>query len=123
MSEEKKEYEVVPFNNGRFAIQKDGVIIDNAQGWGYKTQQAAHKAKYYKLNKGSIDSENKTVTSFMKKNKSFSKDVESAMFYAVKDNEEFTADVLQHIADENSLTLPYDAAKFFKIMCRKSCKW
>jgi hypothetical protein len=45
------------------------------------------------------------------------------MFYAVKDNEEFTADVLQHIADENSLTLSYDAAKFFKIICRKSCKW
>ena len=123
MNEEKKDYEVVPFDDGRFAIQKDGVIIDDAQGWGYKTRQAAHKAMYYKLNKGSIDNENRTVVSFMKKNKSFAKDVESAMFYAVKDKEKFTADDLQDIANENSLTLPFDASKFLKIMHRKSCKW
>ena len=116
-----KDYKVVPFNGNRFAIaDADGIIIDNAQNWGYKTRQAAHKAAAYKMNRKKIDSENSIVASFLRKHKSFSNDVDSAMFYAVKDCVEFTASDLEEIAAENSLELPLDAGKFLKIMLRKS---
>lgn len=37
----------------RFAIADDnGKIIDDAQGWGYKTEQKAHRAMWYKFNGG-----------------------------------------------------------------------
>ena len=44
----KLEYQVVDFKNDRFAIANmDGRIIDDAQGYGYKTKQSAHKAAYF----------------------------------------------------------------------------
>ncbi len=37
----------------RFDIcDRDGNVIDDAQGYGYKTAQSAHKAASYKLNGG-----------------------------------------------------------------------
>ena len=119
-----KDYKIVPFNGSRFAIaDAEGNIVDNAQNWGYKTKQAAYKAANYKMNKGKIDSDNSIVVSFMKKNNSFSKDVEAALFYAVKDRVDVTPEDLEEIAKENSLELPFPAEKFLKIMMRKSCKW
>ena len=118
------DYKVVPFKIGRFAISDaDGNIIDDAQGWGYKTKVAAHKAASYKKNHGKIDSENRIVEKFFKENKSFRKDVEAALFYAVKDCVEMTVDDLKQIASDKNLELPIDAEKFFQIMNRKSCKW
>lgn len=46
----------------RFVIvDADGVIIDNAQGYGYKTYQKALKAYYFKKNKPKIDKDTKTA--------------------------------------------------------------
>ena len=60
-----KSYKVVPiqkrievvegfFNmETRFIIiDEDGVIVDDAQGYGYKTASKAHKAAWYKFNGG-----------------------------------------------------------------------
>ncbi|WP_397599316.1 hypothetical protein [Silvanigrella sp.] len=58
----------------RFIIcQPDGTLIDDAQGYGYKTAQAAHKAHWFK-NKGGkekIDLTKKQANVFWKKNKKF----------------------------------------------------
>ena len=119
-----KDYKIVPFNGSRFAIaDAEGNIVDNAQNWGYKTKQAAHKAANYKMNKRKIDSDNSIVVSFMRKNKKFSNDISDAMFYAAHDGEDFTVDDLVSIASEDSIELPFPAEKFLKIMMRKSCKW
>ena len=49
----EKTYSVIPFNQSRFAIADlSGKIIDDAQGYGYKTAQSAHKAASWKLKGG-----------------------------------------------------------------------
>jgi hypothetical protein len=51
MGEEK--YNVVPFIDDRYAIVDDtGVIIDDAQGYGYKNKPGAYRAMAYKFQGG-----------------------------------------------------------------------
>lgn len=57
MADEKKcEFKVVPMsdNPGRFVIieVEGGVLLDDAQGYGYKTARNAYKAGWYKFNGG-----------------------------------------------------------------------
>ena len=120
-----EDIQIIEFGEGRYAVanKNTGEIIDDAQGWGYKTRQNAHKAVYYKLNKNKIDSENATVKNFLKNNKAFSDEIETCMWYAVKDNEEFTVDSFKTLVEEMKIELPMDADKFFKILMRKSFKW
>lgn len=49
----EKTYSVIPFNQNRFAIADlTGKIIDDAQGYGYKTAPSAHRAASWKLKGG-----------------------------------------------------------------------
>ena len=46
----KEDFTIIPFKEYRFAIaDKDGKILDDAQGWGYKTRQKAYLALNYKF--------------------------------------------------------------------------
>ena len=51
--EAEKDYKIVPFGQGRFAIaDESGKIVDDAQGYGYKTRQKAFLAKNWKFSGG-----------------------------------------------------------------------
>ena len=51
----------IDVNETRFAIaDDDGKIIDDAQGYGYKTSQKAHKAMWYKFQNGKQKIKDKT---------------------------------------------------------------
>ncbi len=65
------EFKVVPYSNNRFCIVDDnGEIIDNAQGYGYKTKQNAYKAGYWKFKGGKENKLNED-----NKSKNFIKDL------------------------------------------------
>ena len=59
----------------------------------------------------------------MKEHKSFGAWISDEMFYSMKNGEDFTAERLKQMAEEQELKLPFPPAKFLKILCRKSCKW
>ena len=66
----------------RFVIcGKDGAVIDDAQGYGYKTAQAAHKAAWYKLNGGKkkVDGAKKTAIKFWRTHKDFAKALKNVL--------------------------------------------
>lgn len=50
----KEKYEVKYWGNRRFAIfaKDSGEIVDNASGYGYKSQNSAEKAMWYKFGGG-----------------------------------------------------------------------
>lgn len=55
-------YSIVKWNDNRFAISKDGNIIDTAQGYGYHSQTSARKAMWWKFKGGEQKSkENKSA--------------------------------------------------------------
>lgn len=74
--------------------EETGEILDNANGYGYKTAQAAHKAWAYKnkpkAEKDKINQQHKAVISWMKKNKKLVEDLDTLYFYAFKDGDEVT---------------------------------
>ena len=125
MSKEESNFKIIQFNRDRFiAVDSDtGEVIEDGNGYGYKTKQNAIKAAYWHFNKGQMSGENKVVEKFMKEHKSFGVWISDEMFYSMKDGEDFTAERLKQMAEEQELELPFPPAKFLKILCRKSCKW
>lgn len=65
-----------------------GVVFDDAQGYGYKTAQNAHKALSYKQrSKEEFEKERNienAVKNFCKSHSSFENDIDDALFQAVK---------------------------------------
>ena len=71
MSDPNGKYQVVPMPNkpDRFAVaDPSGKIADDADGWGYKTKQNAHKAAWYKLSGGkkNLNNRNGELKRFLK---------------------------------------------------------
>jgi hypothetical protein len=54
MEENKTNLKIVPFKNNRFIIvhHETGEIIDDVQGYGYKTIESANKALWWKYKNG-----------------------------------------------------------------------
>ncbi len=61
----------------------DGNVIDDAQGYGYKTAQSAHKAASYKLNGGKQRSD--AAKAFWRKHKDFAKTLSDWLLVNFKD--------------------------------------
>ena len=116
-------FSVVPFGDGRYAIESGGAIVDDAQGYGFKSQSAAYKFMYYKANRKLIKRENKIVESFMCVNKSFSDMVCDMIFERCCAGEKLTSIDLIVIADKCGLKFPMEAGKFLDVLNRKSCRW
>ena len=79
-------------------------VLDDAQGYGYKTAQNAHRAHAYKSmspqKKRQRAAAKKGVRRWCEKHSEFMADVERSMLYALKDGEEFTeSDVAALVTD------------------------
>ena len=88
-----------------------GAIVDDAQGYGYKSAQNAHRAHAYKSmpskKKRQRDAAKRRVERWCAQHPEFMQRVEQSMFYAMKDGENVTeADVLVILA-EYGLELPF----------------
>jgi hypothetical protein len=61
----------------------DGTVIDDAQGYGYKTAQSAHKAAAYKFKGGKqkVDA----AKAFWRKHKDFAKKLSDVLLENIKD--------------------------------------
>jgi hypothetical protein len=92
-------------------------IIDDANGYGYKSMQSAHKAASYKFNGGKKkhDKIKSEAKSFMKKYPSVSKDLESEMFYALKDGEQFnSSEFWGNFEQENNIQVLMPIRKYIE---------
>ena len=74
--------------------EETGEILDDANGYGYKTKQAAHKGWAYKSKpkkeKDKINKQHLIIMSWMKENKKVVSGLEDLYFYAFKDGVEVT---------------------------------
>lgn len=82
----------------------DGTMLDDAQGYGYKTAQTAHKAAWYRFNGGKkkVDNERVKALAFWKKYKSFSKTLKDVLETEFKAPP--TDDELNSFAIENGVS-------------------
>ena len=96
-----------------------GEILDDAQGYGYKTAQNAMRAWAYKnrtpAQKKKQENAKEAVRKFCKEHKSFVRGLEADAFYMLKDHEKLdTKYVAVQLRGAGYKDLPFTAAEFLK---------
>lgn len=96
-----------------------GEIVDDAQGYGYKSKENAYKAWGYKSKvknpKKHKNDMKKKVMEFKKEHKGLMKRLDDLMFYAFKDNEKITNKDIKGFLKENGIEeLPFTINELLK---------
>lgn len=104
-----------------------GAVLDDAQGYGYKTVQKAHAAFAYKTRDKSKDAakkaKEKRIKKWMKENRSFVELMDTFAFEIAKGSwgpdDKFDAKLVKEMLKENELTPDFTAGELLKVW-RKS---
>lgn len=101
-------------------VDKDsGEILDDAQGWGYKSVQKAYAAYSYKTRDKSKDAEKrakkKHIIIWLKEHKDFAGLMEAVAFDSVKCGEPFNAATVKQMLKENNLDTDFTAGELLRV--------
>ena len=100
-----------------------GEIVDDAQGYGYKTVQGAYAAWSYKNRDKSKDAEKKQkekrIRTWMKQHKSFISLMNQIAFEIQKgswgENDKFDAKLVKKLLKENNLEIDFTVGELLKV--------
>jgi hypothetical protein len=121
-----KKYKVVPIEKKieidgihhylekRFIVVDDeGLVIDDAQGYGFKTASGAHKAIWYTLGGGKekVNNHKKEFEKFKKSNKKLMLDFERTLELNFKENIDVT-EVLADLEKKYETEIPPNIKKY-----------
>lgn len=105
-------------------VDKDtGEVLDNAQGYGYRTVQAAYKAWAYKTRDRSKDKEKaqrrNEIRSWMKQHKEFVEAMDTFAFEIAKGSwgaeDKFDAKFVKNMLEDNGLAPDFTAGELLKV--------
>lgn len=107
-----------PWEKRYVVVDKNGAILDDAQGYGYKNKKNAHKAMWYKVGGGKkkIEKSENEYKKFIKNNKKFVEEFEKLLNYNVKEiyRKEITSiEILESLENELEIIVPESIRKFF----------
>jgi hypothetical protein len=117
------DHTIVPMldTSDRFVIvDKDGKIVDDAQGWGYKTRDSAAKALWYKLKGGKekIDSVKLAAQKFWYTNREVAKYLNNLFemnFKELSRGESTTEELLEEVCKKYSIKeIPSNYVKYLR---------
>ena len=95
-----------------------GEVLDDAQGYGYKTAQNAHRAHAYKSmppkKKRQRDAAKRRVQRWCGQHREVVQHFDQAAFYAMKDGENATVADVRAILAEHGLELPFPVEDLMK---------
>lgn len=95
-----------------------GEVLDDAQGYGYKTAQNAHRAHAYKSMppkaKRHRDAAERRVQSWCEQHPEVMQHLEQVTFYAMKDGEKVRVTDLRALLTEHGLELPFPVEDLMK---------
>ena len=96
----------------RFVItDDDGKVVDDAQGYGYKSKQKAHKAMWYKFQGGKqkVNEKQKKVKEFFKQHKGLDKFLNKIFENNCKEimrGEVTDQDIINEVKEEFGIDIP-----------------
>ena len=112
-----------PYNPRFVVVEKNtGKVLDDAQGYGYKTKQGAYKAWTFKRNAGNPkkykDNQKKKALDFIKSHKELCREICDMSFYALKDGGEGLSDaeIMDFLKEHGVDKLPVSLKTLFKYM-------
>lgn len=100
-----------------------GEILDDAQGYGYRTAQKAYAAYAYKTRDKSKDKEKltkkKRIKQWMKEHKSFVREMDRTAFEIAKGawgpDDKFNAALVKEMLSEHGLEIDFTAGELLKV--------
>lgn len=100
-------------------IDKDtGEVLDDAQGYGYRSVQKAYSAYGYKTRDKSKDAEKRArkrqILKWLSEHKEFDELIESVAFDCAKCGEPFNAGLVKEMLKENNLNPDFTAGELLK---------
>ena len=95
---------------------KTGEIVDNAQGWGFKSIKNAYTCLYHKLNRKELDDEKRTVKKWLEEHKTFKDRLEDMLWYAAKDGDKITEGMVLKLAEDLSVDVPFKTKRLLKYL-------
>ena len=110
-----------PYDKRYVVIDKEtGAVLDDAQGYGYKSAQKAHAAYSYKTRDKSKDAEKlarkRHIIKWLKENKAFASLLEDAEWYSVKEaDEQVDAAFVKKLLKENNLEPDFTAGELLRV--------
>ena len=111
------------WKDDRYAIfdEDTGAILDDANGYGYKDAQKAHKAMWWKFNGGKekVDHSKKLAKDWIKEgnNQKIFNELNSAAedcFKEIAYGESTLDDIVEMVEERNNIKIPDFVIKFFK---------
>lgn len=128
-----KHYKAVPYSDTRYCIvsTETGEILDDAQGYGYKSAQKAYAAYAYKHRDKSKDDEKKAkikhIHEWLKSHKEFEKAIEVYALEIAKGahgpDVKFDAKFVKQMLKENNLEPDFTAGELLKVWCKSGSKF
>lgn len=109
------------YSDTRFVVvnAETGEIVDDAQGYGYKTIQGAYKAWAYKTRDRSKDAEKKKrqqqIKSFLKEHKGLADAIEMASWDAVHDGVDFDSNTVKQILKSMGIETEFKPSEILKV--------
>lgn len=109
-----------PYDKRYVVVDKDtGEVLDDAQGYGYKSPQKAHAAYAYKTRDRSKDVEKrakkKRIQQWLNEHEDFRQLLEAAAWDCVKCGEPFNAALVRKMLKENSLDTDFTAGELLQV--------
>ena len=100
--------------------KETGAVLDDAQGYGYRSAQKAHAAYSYKTRDRSKDAEKlakkRHIIKWLKENKAFTKLLEDAEWYSIKEPEDrLDAALVKKLLKENNLQPDFTAGELLRV--------
>ena len=93
-----------------------GKVLDDAQGYGYKTSQSADKAGWYKFKGGkeTVNTNEKIAKKISKEHPEIVNEIEYIRFYALKDGDtkKEVEEAIIELLKEHNVELPVSAFKY-----------
>ena len=101
-------------------VDKDtGEVLDDAQGYGYKSAQKAHAAYAYKTRDRSKDAEKRSkkkhIQKWLKEHEDFGQLMEDTAFDCVKCGEPFNAELVRKMLKSNNLDTDFTARELLQV--------
>ena len=101
-------------------VDKDtGEVLDDAQGYGYKSIQKAYAAYAYKTRDKSKDAEKRAkkrhIQQWLREHKGFANLMEAIAFDCVKCGEPFNAALVKKMLKENELAPDFTAGELLRV--------
>ena len=109
------------YSDTRFVVvnAETGEIVDDAQGYGYKTIQGAYKAWAYKTRDRSKEADKKKrrqqIKSFLKEHKGLADAIEMASWDAVHDGVDFNSNTVKQILKSMGIETEFKPSEILRV--------